>query len=963
MFYKSKLAKAVKLTLLYGSVSTIGIFSHQGMAQEASAEESEVEKIAVTGSRIRKADFVSNAPVATIGAQQFELSATVNTESLLNTLPQVIPGLDRSSNNPGNGTATVDLRGLGTNRTLVLINGSRAVPSTPNNTVDINTIPTSLIQDVEVLTGGASAVYGSDAVAGVVNFILKDNFEGVNISASYEASEEGDAEIFSTDLTLGGNFADGKGNVVFNMSFTDRGEVFQGDRDFSFFALNENEDNSGLEPQGSSGIPATSIFNTGFEDFSSSTGIVFNEDGSIKPFVTSGESNDFYNFAPVNYLQLPQERHQLTGLGHFEINEYVEVYGRALFTDSRVPQQLAPTPIFQTATFTLDGNPFISPEAQQVISDAIGDGIDTDGDGIADTATSLLRRRMQEVGFRRNETSFTSYQFLTGIRGAVGDSDWYYDAYYSTGKVTNSAAQLGNINRDRWQQALLLETDDSGQVVLDSQGNPSCADTSANGSTVNCAPMNLFGENNISQEAADFIITAVASKAVFNQKILALNLSGDTGNFFELPGGPVGLAFGYEKQNYDFEFLPSQDSAAGTIAGFNGAPPVEGSYSVNEFYGEVYLPILEGLSFAELLDIELAYRSADYSTVGSVEATKIGGSWAPLEELRFRVGFNTAVRAPNIGELFLPRSEGFPRAVDPCSAVGEPDSAVTAICTATGVPAGSVGSPSLDLPSNQVRAFGGGNPNLKEEEADTLTVGFVYTPTEDLSLSLDYFDIEITDAVSAFGGGASNILQTCYDPTSSAGGAGSAFCNAITRRPDGLIFGVETASQNVATTTLKGFDLITEYGLDLYDGKLDISYLGTYTTEADFLPFEGGTMLECAGKFGTLCGQPVPEYKHRVTVRWSGDNLVTQLLWTHVGSVEDDDDNSDYFTESVNAYNLFELSTTYHLNDNYRVTARIDNLFDKEPPLMGGNGQQANTYPGTYDVFGRTYSLSMTVSF
>lgn len=956
----SKLNNAIKCALL-STVTGLTSLAVPALAQEATEADS-VEKIAVTGSRIRKADFVSNAPVATVGAEQFQLTATVNTESLLNTLPQVIPGLDRTSNNPGNGTATVDLRGLGTNRTLVLINGTRAVPTAGTGTVDINTIPTALIEDVEVLTGGASAVYGSDAVAGVLNFIMKDDFEGVSINAGYETTEQGDADIYNTDLTIGGNFADGRGNVVVNMSYTDRAELFQGDRDFASVALFDSD--SGLIPGGSSGVPGTGIFAAGLADFSpESLGIVFNQDGSIRPFVTDGEPNDFYNYAPVNYIQLPQERHQFTALGHYEINEHAEIYARAMFTDSRVPQQLAPTPIFQTSTFTLDGNPFIDDASEQILSDALGDGVDTDGDGIDDTATAFLRRRLEEVGPRRSEAAFNSFQFLTGLRGAISDSNWTYDVYYSTGKVSGGFALQGNVNRGRFNQALLLATDNAGNVLLDDNGNPSCADPSANGSIIACAPMNLFGEGNISDDAAEFLKTAVASTTVFNQKIWSASVAGDSEGYFELPGGPIGIAFGIEKQSQNFEFIPSQDQAAGTIAGFNGAPGVSGGYSVSDVFGELYLPILEGVPFAELLDVELAYRQADYSTIGSVEAHKIAASWQPIEEIRFRAGFNTAVRAPNITELFSPRNEGFPGAIDPCSALGSPDAATAAICQATGVPAANVGSPVLNLASNQVRAFAGGNPNLKEEEAETLTVGMVVTPTDDFSLSFDYFDIEIEDAITPFGGGASNILQTCYDPTASFGGAGSAFCNAITRRADGNIIGVETASQNVATRTLKGFDLITDYNFDLVDGTFTISYLGTLTTESHFLAFQGGNLLECEGMFGTICGEPVPEYKHRMTFKWSTDDLTAQLLWRHVGSVKDDDTSNEYNVESIGTYDGFDASASYHINDNYRVTVGIDNLLDQAPPIMGGNSQQSNTWPATYDVFGRTYSISVNATF
>lgn len=966
MFINNKIAKAVKIACTVGAVSTFS-FGSLAVAQESEVTEASVEKIQVTGSRLRKTEFSGSAPIATVDSEQFELTATINTESLLNTLPQVVPGLDRTSNNPGNGTATVDLRGLGTNRTLVLVDGTRATPTTRFGAVDINSIPTALIKRVEVLTGGASAVYGSDAVAGVVNFILKDDFEGVEFSTGYEATEDGDAEIFNVDFTIGGNFDNDKGNVVFNLSYTDRSELFQGDRDFSQTAFFDNADNTGLEPGGSTGVPDTAIFNGGFADYSDTTGIIFDQNGGIRPFVTSGQTNDYYNYAPVNYIQLPQERHQATALGSYEISENSELYGRVMFTDSRVPSQLAPTPIFQSSTFTLDGNPFIDPAAQQIISDAIGSGVDTDGDGIDDEgAGGLLRRRLEEVGPRRSEDAFTSFQFQVGIRGDIGDSPWFYDAYYQTGKVNNSTAQLGNVNRGRFDQALLLATDDAGQVILDGDGNPSCADTSSNGSTSGCVPLNIFGAGNISQESADFLKTAVASTALFEQKIFGASIGGDSSDFFELPGGPIAVSFTYEHRQENFEFLPSQDLAAGTIAGFNGAPATEGGFTVSGLGVEMSLPILQGVEFAELLEIELAYRSEDYSTAGSVDSYKIAGVWAPIESFRFRAGFNTAVRAPNIGELFSPQSEGFPSASDPCAGNGEltQDAALRSLCEATGVPSDVVFTAAVNPASGQVRTISGGNPDLVQEEAETLTVGFVYDITEELTMSLDYFDIEIEDAIAAFGGGTNNILDTCYDSTKVGSGLGGDFCNQVNRRSDGSIDFVSGNSQNVASRTLAGYDLIVSYDTEMFGGDIGVNYLATYTTESDFLPFAASTdLLECAGEFGTDCGEPLPEYKHRMSVSYGTDDFTAQLLWRYVGEVDDDNEDVAYFVDKIGGTSYFDLSGVYFINDNYRVTAGIDNLLDEAPPVIGDNDAQANTYPSTYDVFGRTYYVNFRASF
>ena len=586
--------------------------------------------------------------------------------------------------------------------------------------------------------------------------------------------------------------------------------------------------------------------------------------------------------------------------------------------------------------------------------------IDADNDGIADTASALVRRRLTEVGPRISDDLLTSYQIRAGVKGLVGDSDWQYDAYLIDGNVTRSNTQFGNVNRDRFQQALLLD------LAADPTGG-TCQDTAANGSTSGCAPINIFGEGNISDAGAAFLRTAVAAVSEFDQTIAGVDFNGKL-PASEFLADDIGVAVGYEFIENKFDFRPSQDLAAGTIAGFNGSPATSGSYNEQSIYAEALLPILADQEFAKSLEVELAFRSTNYSTVGSVSTYKIASSWAPTDNLRIRGGFNTAIRAPNIGELFAPQGENFPSGTDPCSNGGIPTgqtavpAAVAAICSATGVPANAIGSLAIDPAAGQVRVLSGGNPNLTEEEVDTFTVGAVYQPLDNLSISLDYFDIEIIDSIADFGGTANNVLSTCY--TGAAGGIGSAFCNAITRRADGTINFIALSSQNVASETRKGFDLIGSYQQDLWNGNLDIQYVGTYTTEANFTAFAGDNTTDCAGAFGqNICGTPLPEYKHRMTFGWNNEDWTTQLSWEYIGSTDDDNPATTFFVEELDVVHYFDAAATYLFNENYSVTFGIENLLDKEIQIIGDNQSQANTYPELYDVFGRTFYVSASLSF
>ncbi len=957
----------------------------QDAVDDPAQEAVERDQVVVTGSRIKKKDFVSNSPITTVGEVELQETGTINTEDLLNTLPQTVPGFGKTSNNPGDGTASVDLRGLGSTRTLVLMNGTRMVPTSKDGIVDINNIPPSMIKSVEVVTGGASAIYGSDAIGGVVNFILKDDFEGMETRLNYDISQEGDAENYDLGFTVGSGFAEGRGHIVFDFGYTNRKAVFQGDRGFSKFTYTDGEDADGkaiLERSGSSLVPGGHVFRN--VDFSNILGItptmvggqytcdpgginnglrpntgntaclgqiVFQGDGNPKPWVGSGTNNDRYNYAPVNYLQLPQERYNAMTTFKYELTSSMEAYGHFIFASNKVPQRLAPTPAYTNITTSLD-NPYMTAQTRELLAPYAN----TDNE-----VTFNLGRRMLETGPRISNTDSIAYQIKAGLRGNLVDN-WDWDAYFQSGKVQVNEDIRGDISKSRFQAA--------ANVIRGPNGNPVCKDSAF----ADCKPVNIFGPNKISQEGISFIAAPLNSKQDYTQNVFGASLSGDTGDF-QLPGGPIGLAFGVEYREEKMSFNPSDALSRGDLEGFNQTPAVSGRFDVYDIYAELYAPILSGQPFAEILALEAAARYSTYSTnVGDVFTWKAGGEWAPVQALRFRGLYNTAVRAPNIFELFNPASNGFPQAIDPCSASQNPQAkGISALCAATGVPAAQIGT--YEQRDTQIEGIYGGNPNLNEEKAKTFSIGFVLQPDflPNFSMSVDYWNIKIDDYITSFGGGVANVLKNCYDSAVNTGlSASNPFCQVIQRDSIGQPT-VSVTDQNAASLKTSGVDVQADYSFDFADfkslnslpGGMEIRFLGTYLQKYDFKSSQIADTNKCAGTFGKICpvSEPKPEWRHRMTFRWNYKDYGVQLHWNYIGEVKDDDPEANYAVEKIGAFNYFDLSADWQINDHFRLNGGIRNLFDKNPPIMGANAEQANTYPATYDVFGRAFYVGLRANF
>jgi len=934
-FKKRALALAVSsATVLAGGISA------QALAQEEELQE--IEETIVTGSRIKRADLSSVTPVSVVTGEEFKISGNINIEQKLAQLPQTVPAFGPSSNNPGDGTATVDLRGLGTARTLVLVNGRRYIPSNQSGVVDLNTVPASLIKQVDITTGGASAVYGSDALSGVVNFQLVDDYEGAEFSALYDVTSDNDGGKFNFDFTLGGNFDEGRGNAVIFGSYSERDPVFQGDRSFSNVALTEN--GGQLVPGGSSGVPGTRVF--GGPNLANGDNVgIFNADGSARAFL---DPEDRFNYAPDNFLQLPQERFLTSAMIHYDLTESVRVYSELTFVRNEVPQELAPTPAFLGDLVINPDSPFFAPDVQQALA---GIRTDTNGDGVINgldnASLPFIGRRMVENGSRQSIDTRTANRILFGFKGDLTDV-WSYDVYYSTSQLDQTNQLNNDVSDSRFRQAVLV-TDD-GTACQDPSGG--------------CAPLNIFGPGNISQAAIDFINVGATNITDINQEVFNASVSGSLGSIGA--SQPVGLVVGVEYREDESSFRPDTFLSSGDVLGFNAGNPTIGSFDVSEIFAEISLPVTDNF------EAWGAYRYSDYSNIGGVSSFAGALTFSPVEQARFRVGYQQAVRAPNVAELFLGTANGFPGATDPCSADGfVAGTTDAALCQATGVPAGQVGV--FGQANTQIEGLFGGNPDLQEETSDTFTIGVVFEPTDNIAITLDYFDISIEDSISVLGGGVANVLDICFNQVRDAS---SPFCQAVSRRPDGNVDVVRVLNENISELETSGIDLAVTYNTDFDFGfggegsSLNVDFRATFLDTYDVTPVaEIDDTNVCAGTFGNTCGRPRNEVIANARVSWLSGNWGISGLVRYLSSVEDDTienggvNRADLVVPEVDDEFYLDLSASYAFSEDLSVNFGIKNVFDTEPTPLGDQQQQANTFPETYDLLGTRFFLSANYKF
>ncbi len=996
------------------ALSASGAYAQSPAAQAAPAADNatSVTEFVVTGSRIPQPNLTSTSPITVVGAEEAKLEGSVRVEDLLNNLPQVFGGQGGGVSNGTTGTADVDLRDLGPTRTLVLIDGRRVMPGDPFNPVtDLNFIPEQLIDRVEVLTGGASAVYGSDAVAGVVNFITLKNFEGIRLDAQIGGFQHDNGNRFiqglnadqgytaptgstwdgrQTNLSalLGVSSPDGKGNIEAYFTYRNIQPINQGQRDYSNCALQEAGNSFVCK-----GSPVTALGHLFSNDLAAQSQCYNFFVDAAGPGNTLRQASpqdgagckgtalptDVFNFNPFNYFQRPDEQYSAGAYAHYEVNPHFDAYMQLMFMDDHTVGALAPSGIFGQ-TFNIGcSSPLLS--AQEVTTLCTDAGL-----GPNDQASVAILRRNVEGGPRLTDLRHTDYRVVLGVKGEI-NSDWSYDAYAQIGRAVFQNEVENDLSLLRIGNALNAKLDDAGNLV--------CA-----GDDPLCVPyLGAFSAATPSAASLNYISAKGFENGSTTEMVASASV---TGKIPQLRSpwaeDPVGVAFGGEYRQEQLDLRVDNEFDSGDLAGFGVTHGVNGSFNVYEGYGELRAPLIQNAPFVKSLSFEGGYRYSHYSRAGETNTYKVAGDWQPTEDIRFRVSYNRAVRAPNILELFTPQSVLLGVTNDPCAGPAtQPGFPTEAQCANSGVTAAEYGHIAKN-PANQYNALFGGNLDLKPETAKTLTVGAVLTPRmiPGLSVSVDYFHINVDQFIQPLD--PTIVLGQCIasgDPT---------LCALIHRTPgNGSLFlgtqGFVTAtSVNVGFLKTSGIDFSANYRLPLSNlgwengGSLSFVYNGTYLNELITNPGVPATdqntgkvftQYDCAGLYGLVtCANPAPRYRHHFRVSWRTpvEGLEISGAWRYFGPVDSQTTSNNPFLSDpantfpidrhLNAQNYFDLSGQWRLKEKVTFRAGVNNIFDKEPPLVGSNTGGAtnsafngNTYPVVYDSLGRYLFVGATVDF
>jgi iron complex outermembrane receptor protein len=995
MARNTEIARSIRRALLMGACAATGVSTAWAQDQtKETPDAAEAETVVVTGSRIVSPNLQSISPVTALSSEEIVRTGRSSIEDVINELPQVFAAQGANVSNGSNGTATVNLRGLGSNRTMVLLNGRRLGPGDPGSTTfaaDINIVPTMLVQRVEILTGGASSVYGADAVGGVINFIIDKKFEGVKFSGGYSFyNHKNDDKIAQAavddagftnppsevnrgydknfSFAVGSNFADDKGNATFYATYRDTDPVLQSSYDYSACTFNSGDD---FSCGGSS-----TAYPARFRGVNPATGAPSGSNYTLDANGVFGAGTPAaYNFGPVNYYQRPNQRYTVGAFLNFQASEHAEVYGEFNFLKDQSLSQIAASGIFIQQFTVSCANPLWG--AAQFDAFCRNFGLTA-----ADDTQIQVRRRNIEGAGRQQDLEHNAYRGGIGVKGDINEG-WSYDVSLFQGTSRISNTYLNDFSISRSGKALDIITDPN-------TGLPACR-SFVNGTDPNCVPYNIWSGSNVTPEALNYLQIPLVSVGEVTERVLNASFTVDLGKYGVKLAADDGvyLNFGAEMRKVDTDFQPDGNFIAGDGAGQGGATlPLAGGFKSKEAFFEARIPILNNLS------AEAGYRYSDYT--GAFEANtdswKVGLEYSPVEAFRLRGSFQRAVRVPNIYELFATRQVALDGTIDPC-AVGEPGvdtpNLTQAQCANTGLSAANYGTLESN-PAAQYNGFIGGNQDLHPETADTLSFGVEFHPefAPGLRVNLDWYSISIDQPIQ--NPNADLTLLSC-----ALTGAADA-CAKVHRDPvTGTLWEsntgfIEDTLQNLGKLETSGVDIDANYSFNIGGaGKLRFGLIGTYLDKYE-TTLAGGFKYDCVGYYGALCspgtpnGAPIAQWRHKFDATWSTpwSGVDIGLGWRYYGAVKRDigGDNEPLALfgelstgplptdEQLGSRSYIDLTASMTVFDKYTLRVGANNLFDKNPPLNGSNTCptgpcSGNTWPQAYDALGRQLFITIGAEF
>lgn len=963
---RNPIAKAVKYALLAGATMT-ALSAPVVFAADEDEDEDE-NTVTITGSRIKRTEIESASPVTVIDRETMELTGLTDVGDLLQSIPSMSGSpIGTTTNNGGNGSVLIDLRGMGTARTLTLVNGRRVVDGG-----DYQAIPSTMIEQVEILKDGASAIYGADAVAGVVNIITRRDFTGIEVTAqTADWNNTNGAGQDSVSIIAGREFD--RGNFVFGAEFVDQTEAFQRDTPWDFMqnsfyiypggceaqvaAPYDGTPQGGCYPIGSSRIPESRL------SFYSQGLFLIGTPATTPNEVGLMEAHDgrTYNYAPVNYLQTPYERTNIFGEAHFELTDSVRFNAEFRGNSRTSAQQLAPLP-FTGGDPMYNGfydDPSIDADTGLPVGTVAFTGISQDNYYLRraidayNTAngTSLVyepvvnpRRRMIETN-RRFEQTITQYQWTAGLEGDI-DENLSWDVFINEGHRSNSSQDFGQFAGSRLANAMGPSAD------LDGDGIPECyADVSNPGTLIaGCVPLNMFGGGvvdaggvptltTLTQEMLDYVSLDTIDSIVQDQRTAGANL---TGVAFDLPGGELGWSVGWSYWKQELTVALDSAKTIGAVTGNVGAN-TKGDLTNNAVFGEFYAPLLD--NGEQTLALKGGVRYDDWDAFGSDTTYQVGVEFTAMENLKLRTTYGTVFRAPTISDLFGGQVDSFPQYDDPCVPV--PGDALPAGCAQVGVQTDS-----------QVLARVGGNPFLQPETGDTFTAGIVWSPSfgdHNFTAIADYWEINLEEGISSLG--VQFTLDQCYVEQNAAA------CSLITRNPDYSVGQILDAQLNVSTETASGVDTELRWAYASDFGMMNASVLWTHLLKREQQQFADVAAEDFVGRYD---GAAFAEDKMNITLQLTQGDWSIGYLGEYISGLEGGNGFGLAHIQQIPSQFYHDIVGTYTFstteNSNLVLSAGITNIADEAPPFMD-TGFNGKTDPSTYRMFGQGYYVRLKWSY